>query len=437
MEPTLSFIVPTYNREALIERCLDSVLSARRQDVEIVIIDNSTDGTPAICEEYASRYPNISFHHSPHRMGISGARNAALKLARGRFLFFLDSDDTVFTEVIPDLTSVLKHCPETDIVCMNTKSLNTSGREGRCIIVKEEGFFDAETYIANDPGIANCPHWHYVFRNDFIKKNNVAFPEGSSVEDVEFVLKAFCCAEKIYLLPCFFYRYDVTNDDSNTKRVSDIEDYWLLGLKNFAATGKELYLNTSSKARKNLILTTCARIFMTMSRYYDTDNLITSINNEIIHQKQTPSPSKEAFYSLDYCTPNALAAKYLMHLFETLRERTNNFQKKLYICVCYPGSLTFAKVITHLGGVVSGFLDNNPTPENDNVVRCVEAGYEVFPVSSLKGRHDAFVFITHDIYSVTQAIAGQMESLGINQDDCCTLYSAGRSFFVRQENTIR
>ena len=90
---TLSIIIPVYNAEKHLKNCLDSLIGSLKDDIEIIPVDDgSTDGSPAICDEYRNRYEQISVIHQDNG-GASAARNAGLKKARGRYVTFIDSDD--------------------------------------------------------------------------------------------------------------------------------------------------------------------------------------------------------------------------------------------------------------------------------------------------------------------------------------------------------
>ena len=89
----LSVIVPVYNVEKYLARCIDSILSQSYQSLEIILVDDgSTDSSGQICDTYAAKYRQIKVIHQKNQ-GLSAARNAALKIARGEYYSFIDSDD--------------------------------------------------------------------------------------------------------------------------------------------------------------------------------------------------------------------------------------------------------------------------------------------------------------------------------------------------------
>ena len=89
----VSVIIPVYNTEAYLGECMDSVLMQTCEDMEILLIDDaSSDGSGAMCDEYAARYPHIRSIHLDHR-GPGAARNEGMDLAQGEYIVFADADD--------------------------------------------------------------------------------------------------------------------------------------------------------------------------------------------------------------------------------------------------------------------------------------------------------------------------------------------------------
>ncbi len=101
--PLISIIIPVYNTEKYISKCLDSILAQTYMNTEIILVDDgSTDGSGAICDAYAAKYSNIKVIHQKNG-GVSKARNAALDVFTGEYVAFADSDDTVHPEMIKKL----------------------------------------------------------------------------------------------------------------------------------------------------------------------------------------------------------------------------------------------------------------------------------------------------------------------------------------------
>ena len=111
MSPTVSIIIPVYNAEKTIGRCIDSILNQEYADFELLLVDDgSTDGSGGICDAYADRDGRIQVFHQAHA-GVSASRNLALDRARGDYLQFLDSDDWITTDATSSLVRAMEGGP--------------------------------------------------------------------------------------------------------------------------------------------------------------------------------------------------------------------------------------------------------------------------------------------------------------------------------------
>lgn len=103
-DPMISVIVPVYNVERLLAKCLDSLLAQTYKDIELVLVDDgSTDGSGKICDEYAEREDRIKVVHQKN-LGVSVARNHGLDVASGDYVCFVDSDDYVTENYLSNFT---------------------------------------------------------------------------------------------------------------------------------------------------------------------------------------------------------------------------------------------------------------------------------------------------------------------------------------------
>jgi len=111
----VSIIIPVYNVESYINQCIDSVIQQTYKNVEIILVDDgSDDSCPRICDEYARKDPRIRVIHKPNG-GASDARNAGLAIAKGEYIYFLDSDDYIEKDAIATLV-VHAHHYDADVV---------------------------------------------------------------------------------------------------------------------------------------------------------------------------------------------------------------------------------------------------------------------------------------------------------------------------------
>ena len=111
--PTVSVVVPAYNREGTLPRTLDSVLAQTFEDFEVLVVDDgSADGTAAVAEAYAGRDDRVRLLRQPKNAGVSAARNRGLREARGEFVAFLDSDDEWLPEKLARQVERFRQVPD-------------------------------------------------------------------------------------------------------------------------------------------------------------------------------------------------------------------------------------------------------------------------------------------------------------------------------------
>ena len=116
MEPVLSVIIPVYNREKFLERCVKSVAGSSLQNIEIILIDDgSVDHSGALCDELAEEDERIIVIHQQNA-GVSAARNRGLEKARGKYFAFVDSDDYIEPEMYEKMIAAMED-HDADMVC--------------------------------------------------------------------------------------------------------------------------------------------------------------------------------------------------------------------------------------------------------------------------------------------------------------------------------
>lgn len=174
----VSVIVPVYNVEKYLGRCLNSLLEQTLDDLEIIVIDDgSTDSSSAIAEKYSMKYPNKLQLYRKQNGGLSDARNYGMQFVRGEYVAFLDSDDYVEKDTYRKLYSTAKKACKKVVVCGYTKEWDS-----RCESVVESGYESIEEYLAYGETIA----WNKIYKWEWLKKTEVFFPEGLRYEDMEF-----------------------------------------------------------------------------------------------------------------------------------------------------------------------------------------------------------------------------------------------------------
>lgn len=205
-KPEISIIVPVYNVEKYLRECLDSILRQDYTNWECILVDDgSRDSGGAICDEYARRDSRFLVVHQPNR-GLSAARNTGIKMARGKFLSFIDSDDWVAPDFLSTLRSLLIDF-DADISQINYTSVykdKERPRESVAEIKVIEGT-DILMEILHDRDLPSYV-WMKMFRREMVVSD---FPVGVNFEDIETMTRWFHEAKRVILSPkiCYYYRH--------------------------------------------------------------------------------------------------------------------------------------------------------------------------------------------------------------------------------------
>lgn len=203
--PKISIIIPVYNVEKYLRRCLDSVRSQTFSDFEVLCInDGSTDNSKKILDEYAdcdSRFIVINKKNS----GVSAARNDGIKHANGEYIHFMDADDFIDSRYYAEMVKMAESFG-LDMVC---SGFVTNTKYARDIIYKSKSVVNTiykklrNTYVLTDGYV-----WRYLFKTNFIKQNGLRFDiKLISQEDAIFVLNAISYADSIGFVPGVYYHY--------------------------------------------------------------------------------------------------------------------------------------------------------------------------------------------------------------------------------------
>ena len=197
MMPEISVIVPVYNVEQYICRCVDSILSQTYKNFEVILIDDgSLDNCPSICDDYIRRDSRVKVLHIRNG-GVSRARNVALNIVSGKYITFCDSDDYWRNDWLESLYLAISS-GDFDVVSANYTSVDDFGT-----ILKRTEFEVNDYYLKTSQDIidflslkilCNALGWtvcHRIFKADIIKENDIRFCEtcGNFAEDLGFVLE--------------------------------------------------------------------------------------------------------------------------------------------------------------------------------------------------------------------------------------------------------
>ncbi len=197
--PLVSVIVPVYNASAFIVQCIDNILHQTYKNIEIIIVD---DGSTDNSAEIAQRYPVKLLRQK--NSGVSVARNAAIEIAQGEYLHFMDVDDVINLEFYQKLVSAISETG-IDIACsgmINQREKNQTHFFKKLKVYTTVADKLKVTYVGRIGYV-----WRYLFRTEFLKKSNIRFEEGRIVEDLMFSLTAVFFANGLVVVPGALYTY--------------------------------------------------------------------------------------------------------------------------------------------------------------------------------------------------------------------------------------
>lgn len=201
--PWVTIIIPVYNTEKYLKKCLDSVVNQTYKNIEIIIInDASTDCSFSILREYEKNYKNIRLIHTIKNEGLSEARNRGLEQAQGEYIYFLDSDDWIRKDTIEKLVN-LATIYDVPLVEARFASVfsNREPKQTTKIQNKYENLEKEKELIQNRDGMA-C---NKLYTHDLI--GNSRFPKNLNYEDNAFVYPILTIAKKALITNEVFYFY--------------------------------------------------------------------------------------------------------------------------------------------------------------------------------------------------------------------------------------
>ena len=311
----VSVIVPVYNEEEWICRCLASLVHQTLKEIEIILVDDgSTDSTPEICDGYAKLYNNIKVVHKQNK-GLGFARNSGLEVACGEYVTFCDSDDYVdletyerayekaklfdaevvrfdYTRETPDGQTVLAHkrCPLKEGFYGEDK-------------IKEEIFMPTFGMLpyqgAKD--FVDCSSCTNIYKREFVEKHGFKFVSERECisEDLMFCLEVFFKAQSVYVLTDKFYHYIVNKGSLTTKYRKDKLQESIKLYEDLVAKSKKFGVYESVRLRTKRTFISLFRgcikqeLVLNKDKKQANKNIIDIIENEMVWSALNAFPIKQ------------------------------------------------------------------------------------------------------------------------------------------------
>ena len=299
--PAISIIIPVYNAEKYLRRCIESVLSQSFTDFELILVDDgSKDSSPQICDEYVSQDTRVRVIHKANG-GVSAARNDGLDIAKGEYITFIDSDDWVEREYIQSLYDKRS----LDFVIGNFIN-EPSGKKRKineCTFIGDK----LKDYIKNTY-LSNGYPWGKLFKNKIINNNAIRFKKIKVYEDLLFCLEyvrhcsSICCMSKAH----YHYFNPIEKSVPEKFPLSKEEVAWL-------------YKNTSREV--GLICERFnARPIKLSFNFYEHLNIVELYqtgNDAILYEAYRllyPNASKAEYYNDEFASPIRIVLKKIFHI---------------------------------------------------------------------------------------------------------------------------
>ena len=219
--PKVSIVVPAYNVENYIEKCLESLLNQTLQDIEIIVVnDGSKDNTKQKILSFRDKYPNKVKYLEKENGGLSSARNFGMPYAKGEYVAFLDSDDYVETNMYEEMYNEAKKENYDMVECDFIWEYPNKLKEDHGKIAKNK-----KELIINNRVVA----WNKLIKREILEKSKLEFPFGLRYEDVEFFYKLVPYLNKVSIVnKCFIHYVQRENSIVNTQNSRTKEIFQIL-----------------------------------------------------------------------------------------------------------------------------------------------------------------------------------------------------------------
>lgn len=220
----ISIIVPIYNTEKYLKRCLDSIINQEYKNIEIILVnDGSNDGSLKICNMYKEKDKRIIVIDKEHS-GVSDIRNIGIKKATGDYIGFVDSDDYIDKDMFKNLINAIEKYKCDISMCDLKETYNTNDESKPCKLkyVKMDKI-ESLKQLLYDKNIGNYLMVK-LFKKELFK--NIEFPVGKTYEDISTTYKLFSKVDSIVYIPVPMYHYYQRSDSIvNNKTRESIKNY--------------------------------------------------------------------------------------------------------------------------------------------------------------------------------------------------------------------
>ena len=260
----ISIIVPVFNCEAYLDDCINSLLRQRGVALELIFVnDGSTDRSASVIEEYCKQHSNILLVSQPNS-GVVAARNRGIELAKGRYMLFVDADDSIVEDSLQEILSVADK-EQTDVLQLTHYAKYDDGRQSARKLHPVSVCTDGISYfklMQKKRTLIAAPYNHLV-RSEFLKALPFRFiKELPRCQDLEFFTKVMLKAKRIrnYTKPYYIYKIGTAIGGSGTrKNFSLLFECYEAIKKSFSNFASEEHLGAEMARRLDYLI--CSHIY--------------------------------------------------------------------------------------------------------------------------------------------------------------------------------
>lgn len=383
----LSILVPVYNVEKFLDRCLKSLIGLRLKEYEIILVDDgSTDHSGEICDVWADRYKYVKIIHQKNK-GLVSARTVAMKEAKGKYIAFVDSDDWVDKELLPCLTEDLEKIPDVDIA-VGSIVRNVENNVDLPHMSRKSGIMTREQAVramVKKDGM----HWYLwgkVFRHNLFSDFDVE-EKVTVFEDLDRIWPIVTKSEGVYFDNRCAYHYFVNTEGLTKKRCDlNIESWRVFKRVLLSEYGKHVKQEMVNFYVQIFLRHTLEMCFVNATLYQreielyiyelkDTLHKVDGIQN-IIPQNDFDNVTR------DYRS----CVEYYNHIFENIKTLLENARKKYSTMYVYGIGVIaqyVATIMKSLGIYPDGYVVSDGQPKTDKFMEI-----NVFYFSELRTKAD-------------------------------------------------
>ncbi len=270
--PFFSVVVPVYKVREYIETCINSILFQSFNDYELIIVNDGTpDDSMLICKRVVGDDKRVVIFEQANA-GLSMARNAGLKLAKGKYVLFVDSDDTIEPDSLEKMHEILIK-KEVDILCCDFKRIEETGTYLTSYSkIKNMNYISGKKFLTHqlkNKSIVMVA-WRNIYRTEYLKENNFQFMKGVFHEDEEWTPRVLYKATTVYYCNYAFYNYYIREGSitTQTKKIKNGKD-----LIKICLTIRDFFKKVPEKKLQKLMEDHLSNIFVNAIKFLDFNEL--------------------------------------------------------------------------------------------------------------------------------------------------------------------